>query len=205
MLKGFKHTIETRQKIKEARARQVFSDSPDLKLKRSQIAKKAGIGSWMKGRKLSDITRQKISLSRKGKPSGMLGKHHSEKTRQKIREHNLLTGRRPPLHKGKDCHTWKGGITPLNRKIRNSVEYKLWRTAVFERDNYTCIWCRERGGELNADHIKPFAYFPELRLAIDNGRTLCKDCHRKTDSWGKRCEKNYQDLVDWGLVKEHKE
>jgi len=79
------------------------------------------------------------------------------------------------------------GKSTINNRIRKSKEYKLWRTAVFERDDYTCIWCGIRGNYLNADHIKPFALFPELRFAIDNGRTLCVDCHKKTGTWG-RCK-----------------
>ena len=99
---------------------------------------------------------------------------------------------------GKNNPAWKGGITPINIKIRMSKEYKLWRKAVFERDNYTCIWCGARSGNgkaviLNADHIKPFSLFPELRFAIDNGRTLCEDCHKKTDTFGWKIynNKNY--------------
>jgi len=90
------------------------------------------------------------------------------------------------IQAGEKCHLWKGGITPENHKIRNSTEYKQWRTAVFERDDYTCQDCEERGGVLNADHIQPFAYFPDLRFVIENGRTLCRSCHVKTDTWGKR-------------------
>ena len=85
---------------------------------------------------------------------------------------------------GENHHNWKGGITDENRRIRTSLEMKLWRRAVFERDNYTCQGCRVRGGKLHADHIKPFALFPEFRFAIDNGRTLCKECHMKTPTWG---------------------
>lgn len=93
--------------------------------------------------------------------------------------------------KGEKHWNWKGGITALNYRIRHSLEYKLWRTAVFERDNYTCIWCGLRSKkngrlEVNADHIKPFAVFPELRFSVDNGRTLCEDCHSKTDTFKRK-------------------
>ena len=33
---------------------------------------------------------------------------------------------------------------------------------------------------MNADHIKPWAYYPELRYDINNGRTLCVEHHRLT-------------------------
>lgn len=86
---------------------------------------------------------------------------------------------------------WKGGIGKQTRSFKsnfqNTLEYRLWRTAVFTRDNYQCIWCGVRNGNgkrivLNADHIKPFIDYPELRLAIDNGRTLCRECHYKRHS-----------------------
>jgi len=90
---------------------------------------------------------------------------------------------------GENSVHWKGGITPENKKIRNSTEYREWRKDVFERDDYTCQICSVRGVELNADHIKPFSRFPKLRLELSNGRTLCVPCHSQTDTYKGRINK----------------
>ena len=87
---------------------------------------------------------------------------------------------------GANHYNWKGGTGSKRHQEMGRIEYKLWRTAVFTRDNFTCIWCGQCGGRLEADHIKPWILYPELRYAIDNGRTLCKECHSKTDTWGSR-------------------
>lgn len=80
--------------------------------------------------------------------------------------------------RGSKHYNWKGGITPEHRRIRASLEYAAWRTSVFVRDNYKCQACGVRGGSLEAHHIKSFAKFPELRLEISNGQTLCVPCHK---------------------------
>ena len=94
-------------------------------------------------------------------------------------------------HKGEKAQAWKGGVTPINQIIRGSLEMRLWREAVFERDNWTCQHCQSRSAQgakviLNADHIKRFAEYPELRFDVSNGRTLCEPCHKKTDTWGNK-------------------
>ena len=79
--------------------------------------------------------------------------------------------------RGKDHPNWKGGITPERTAYWRSDEYQEWRTAVFERDNYTCQRCLERGGSLCAHHIIPYCVAPEERFEVSNGATLCKECH----------------------------
>lgn len=86
--------------------------------------------------------------------------------------------------RGEHSHSWRGGKTPQLDTLRNSFEYKVWRNSVFERDDYTCVLCGARGSRLNADHIRPFSTFIAGRFDVDNGRTLCEPCHRKTDTYG---------------------
>jgi hypothetical protein len=85
--------------------------------------------------------------------------------------------------RGEKGNNWQGGITKKNNTIRRSLEYRLWREEVMRRDNWTCIWCTRRGCELHADHILPFAKFPELRFELNNGRTLCVPCHSTTNTY----------------------
>ena len=152
------------------------------------MGNKYAIGSkaWV-GRKHTEESKRKMSVGNKGK-------HLSSETEFKkgivpwntgkkspwLTERNLTNN---PCKRGKENHMWRGGITPIGQQIRSSREYILWRTAVFMRDDYTCQNCKQKGGKLEADHIKPFSQYPELRFAIDNGRTLCHECHKQTDTY----------------------
>jgi len=102
-----------------------------------------------------ESVREKISIGHKGKLSGLTGE----------------------LARG-----WKGGKTP-DYRLRGNTKHRLWREAVFARDNWTCQSCGERGLFLNAHHIKEFAKYKELRTSVENGITLCTKCHKLTHGW----------------------
>ena len=155
---------------------------------------------FKKGYKQSDDHKRKIRESHKAKGELHWSKRPEVKAKliKTLRHDNWLGKKRPamtgknhwfygkkrPEMTGKNNPNWRGGISKERDRIAHTLEYKLWRKAVFERDNYTCRFCGQRGGKLEADHIKPWFLYPELRFAIDNGRTLCKECHHKTDTWG---------------------
>lgn len=79
---------------------------------------------------------------------------------------------------GDKSHLWKGGLREENKTLRETLEYKRWREAVFKKDNYTCQKCnKSKSGYLQAHHILPFYQYIELRHDINNGITLCRECH----------------------------
>lgn len=179
MIKGSHHSLESRFKLSQSHKGKI---------------------PWNLGKEWPLEIRQKIGQAQKGKRLGkdnqFYGRKHTEETRRKIGQAQLGKGRPLSLehrikigeaHKGEKSNFWKGGITDKNLLARTTLEYKIWRQAVFQRDNFICVWCGDKkGGNLEADHIQEFAYYPELRFAIDNGRTLCKDCHKKTETFSKR-------------------
>lgn len=148
--------------------------------------------------KWTDERRKAQSDIRKCNPSTTLGK--TWKVDKVVKR---------PNQTGEKNHFWKGGKTKLSSKIRNSVEYKIWRKQIFERDSYTCQICNRRNKKgdkviIDADHIYPFskilddfnitsieeAVSCEKLWDIENGRTLCRECHKKTDTYGVNLTKN---------------
>lgn len=77
-----------------------------------------------------------------------------------------------------DIETASGEIRGGSGASRNMPEYAEWRKAVYERDNYTCQECGSKRG-LNAHHVKQWVSYPALRFDVNNGITLCEECHAK--------------------------
>ena len=149
----------------------------------SEITKRK-ISQAHKGKILSETTKRKLSQIEKGR-------HNSSKTEFKKGHIPWSKGKKGHVawnkgikwlsRRGKGSNLWKGGKMadyPEIIRIRKSIEYRLWREAIFARDNWVCQKCKKQGVKLHSHHIKNFIDFPELRLAIDNGITLCKECHQ---------------------------
>lgn len=150
-----------------------------------------GCSSFRKGVKLTYKIKLKISKSKKGQTSPMKGKNHTTETKQKIRLKKI------GMNTGESNHNWKGGYSLIDKSIRSMVENKEWRTNVFIRDKWTCQTCSIRGVYVTAHHIKSFSKIikehkiktrEEARRCselwdINNGVTLCEECHKLTDNY----------------------
>jgi hypothetical protein len=103
---------------------------------------------------------------------------------------------------GENNPNWKGGISPIAESIRKSTLYDEWRMKVLRRDRFQCVFCSTKR-PLHVDHIYPFVlllvdskitdasqapgYAPFWE--VSNGRTLCVECHKKTETFGKQRNK----------------
>lgn len=158
---------------------------------------KKGFTPWNNGKKWSKVVRKKMSKAR-NRFYARGGKHPLEGTiRLDMRgENNLNAGKF-----GKAHPRWtEDKKAPFYKSIRQLFKYRQWRSDIFTRDNFTCVFCGARGCYLEADHcpkmfieiineyniktIKDALACEEL-WNVNNGRTLCTKCHRQTDTWGR--------------------
>lgn len=159
---------------------------------------RGNISRALKGKSKPKFTAEhckNISLAKKG----IKTKSCSLETRKKISE----------ALKGERHFNWKGGFDSLNKKIRKTFEYKLWREKIFKRDEWSCKFCGIIGGTLNIDH-HPISYGSIMVINniktledaikckklwdINNGRTLCDKCHKNTENYGNRNRKHLYSL-----------
>lgn len=160
----FHHSEATKKLISQNNARYWLGRGRGgMSGKRHSIETKRRISNSEKGKVVTEETRRRLSINQTFRK----GRHFSPSELK----------RRALAFSGPNNPHWKGGISGENRRIRGSAEYLRWRQAVFTRDDYTCQICGARGVHLEADHVKPFALYPDIRLDINNGRTLCIDCH----------------------------
>ena len=179
-LKGRKQTAEHVAKRVAAKAEALRAD-PERLARMREVA----LQNLPRVMVMPEETKAKISASMAGKQN-CLGRKLSIGHRQKLaaywagnrEKHNFYVD-------GKGGERVGERITAMGR-----VEYRLWREAVFKRDNWTCQECGLRGGKIHADHIKPWSTHPELRYDVANGRALCVSCHKATDTFGSKARKH---------------
>jgi 5-methylcytosine-specific restriction endonuclease McrA len=160
---------------------------------------------------------------KKGHKSGMTGKNQTEETKRKIGLANsiILKGRKLSIEqktkrakkwklRGENSPTWQGGKTKLQLIIRHSSKYKLFVLECMQRDGYICQCCHKKGVYLEVHHIIAFSVLlkkyniksyeeaEQCNLLWDskNGITLCKDCHKLTDTYLMKGKKRNFYLTD---------
>lgn len=170
--RGHKHTEEHKANISNAGKGHVVTEITRIKISHANT-----------GKVRTEEAKAKISASKKLNPIRFwLGKHRPEtmaKVADKIRGRKQSEAHKLAIsmsHRGDKAYQWAGG-SKRGKHSLTGHEYRFWRKSVFVRDNFTCQICEAKSGKLNAHHIKPWSSFPDVRYSVENGMTLCNECH----------------------------
>ena len=188
--KGKVRSKETRRKISEANRNRKY---PKRKIE-SKICAECGkefqrpYGKGIRGwNETKFCSHSCYSKNIKGKKGHQCFAETKEKiSRANSGEGNGMYGKKP--------WNWNGEITKFAEQIRNHFKYRAWRKSVLKRDYWTCQECKiKEGNRIEAHHEKEFAVILEENNIktienaenceelwdIKNGKTLCKECHKK--------------------------
>lgn len=153
----------------------------------------------IKRKPLTPELKQRLSQALKGKTFADMGRSNpSVETRHRMGQ---AASDRYKRMFGPDYVSTVDLIT----KVRTTLEYRRWRSHIYQRDNWTCQTCNERGnGNLEAHHIEALnqilkrknittleqAFSDTVLWDITNGITLCTECHKLTDNYGRKILKH---------------
>lgn len=190
---GHHHTDEQRKKWSENRTGEI----PSLETRAKMSKSGKGKIPWNYNLKncFNEETLKIITENNTGENNGMYNK--KQKLESKIKMSMKKTGDKE----------FVGFRSSIYKIIRTSPEYKQWRNSVFEKDNFTCVDCKDKsGGDFEAHHIiglskiikdnniktREDAYKCDLLWDINNGVTVCRKCHQKLHPTLKfiDCQKN---------------
>jgi len=186
MKKGSKMSSEARKKMSKAKkGKPTWASTHKKEVSKIMKGNKHALGN--------KPTQKQLEGLKKGHGWNK-GKKTPEKTLIKMRASHQ--GKRP-WASGENCPSWKGGVTPINKLVRFNLDARSWRQKIFERDKFLCQMpgCNQQERFLNAHHIKKFIDYPELRLEINNGITLCKNCHNKTKKNEEKLENMFMEII----------
>ena len=147
--------------------KEIYGDKAESWRKRVQSSNKKNINRFK-----DEILLRKIKTSLNKIAKNRKGKTYKDIYGDKAEEQRLL--RKISIVKHYDKIGRKNDLRP---RQGNTWEYTDWRNKVFQRDNWTCQTCRNRG-YVQSHHIKEWSKFPEDRFNVNNGVTLCIECHK---------------------------
>lgn len=87
------------------------------------------------------------------------------------------------LMTGENHWHWNPNRTEEERQDRHNGNKALineWRKQVYQRDNFICQHCKRKSEHnLVAHHLNGFDKFINERYDVNNGITLCENCHKQ--------------------------
>lgn len=144
------------------------------------------ISESLKGHPVTLETREKIRNKHVGK---VLSTEHKKKISETFK--GMRLGENHPM--------WRGGVSTVNRNIRNMPENKAWKFQILKRDDFSCTTCNSVIGLVAHHKIELYKIIRKYNLKsvidardcielwdISNGVTLCTICHRlihKGSNW----------------------
>lgn len=113
---------------------------------------------------------RKYAKTRTGAKNSFYGKKHTIETKKTI-------GKFTQKRIGKLNPNYKHGKYKRKPRDFKIHEFVPLRNFAFNRDKYTCHYCKVKGGHLHAHHILPYWVCNSAYLDIENLITVCSKCH----------------------------